>query len=82
MKINNPIEKSIQQILASIFPSIEGEFQKEWGPNEIENWDSMSHLNLVMSLSETFDISLDFEEVMAIGTIGDIFYILKKKGIL
>ena len=72
---------NIQQVLNSVFPSFEGKFHEEWGPDDIEGWDSMSHLDLVMALRDEFDISLDFEDVMAIGKIGDIISILGKKGI-
>ena len=34
-----------------------------------------------MALSQKFDITLEFEEVLFIETIGDIFKFLKKKGI-
>ena len=68
-------------ILREVFPSINSEIHNNWGPNEIKDWDSLTHLNLVIALGEKFDVSLEFEEVMSIETIGDIFIVLKNKGI-
>jgi acyl carrier protein len=73
------IKVRVQKTLETVFSSTEGEFKEEWGPNDIEDWDSMAHLNLVMALGEEFKIDLDFEEVMSIGTVGDILTILEKK---
>ncbi len=73
------IKERIQKVLASIFSSDNGIFADEKGPNEIEEWDSMNHLSLVMALGEEFDITLEFEEVMEIEKVGDIFPIIIKK---
>jgi acyl carrier protein len=77
--MKNNIKARVQKTLETVFSSTEGEFKEEWGPNDIEDWDSMAHLNLVMALGEEFKIELDFEEVMSIGTVGDILTILEKK---
>jgi len=69
----------VQKILQSVFPHVQGEFKEEWGPDDIENWDSMTHLNMVMALGDEFKIDLDFNEVMEIVTIGDIYKILNIK---
>ena len=77
--MKNNIKVRVQKTLGTVFTSVEGEFKEEWGPKEIEDWDSMAHLNLVMAIGEEFEINLDFEEVMSIGTVGDILKIIKIK---
>ena len=67
--------------LLEVFPSLNGEINESWGPDQIQDWDSLAHLNLVMVLVEKFDVSLEFEEVMSIETVGDIFRVLNEKGI-
>jgi len=79
--MKNNIKVRVQKTLETVFSSTEGEFKEEWGPNEIEDWDSMAHLNLVMAIGEEFKINLDFEEVMSIGSVGDVLMILEKKGL-
>ena len=76
--INN-VKIRVQKILQSVFPHVQGEFKEEWGPDDIENWDSMTHLNMVMALGDEFKIDLDFNEVMEIETVGDIYKILNRK---
>ena len=76
--INN-IKIRVQKILFTVFPHVQGEFKEEWGPDDVENWDSMTHLNMVMALGDEFKIDLDFNEVMEIVTVGDIYKILNRK---
>ena len=74
-------KKQVYKVIKDVFPSLDGEINNDWGPDQIQDWDSLAHLNLVMSLGEKFDVSLEFEEVMSIETIRDIFRVLNEKGI-
>ena len=76
--INN-VKIRVQVVLYTVFPHVQGEFKEEWGPDDIENWDSMTHLNMVMALGDEFKIDLDFNEVMEVVTVGDIYKILNRK---
>ena len=73
------IQNRLQLVLRSVFPSVSQDCPDEWGPDEIEDWDSMAHLNLVMAVGEEFGVELDFNEIMGIGTVGDILKIIKIK---
>ena len=76
--INN-VKNRVQAVLYTVFTHVQGEFKEEWGPDDIENWDSMTHLNMVMALGDEFKIDLDFNEVMEIGTVSDVYKILNRK---
>lgn len=78
--MNASVKERIQKVLVSVFVSHNGHFPDECGPADVEGWDSLGHLDLVMALSVEFEIELEFEEVMAIEKIGDIHTILEKKG--
>ena len=54
------IQDRLQLVLKTVFPSISQDCQYEWGPDEIEGWDSMAHLNLVMAVGEEFGVELDY----------------------
>ena len=79
--MNAENKKIVNEILFGVFPTLDGEINMSWGPNQIQDWDSLNHLNLVMALGQKFDVTLEFEEVLSIETVGDIFIVLNKKGI-
>ncbi len=75
------LKAEVETVLNNIFPTLNGRIEDWWGPNEIEGWDSMKHLDLVMALGERFQISLEFEEILSIESIEDIYLTLEKRGI-
>ncbi len=79
--MNLSLQQRIQKVLASVFISHKGDFLDEYGPEDIEGWDSIGHLDLAMAISTEFEIELEFEEVMAIEKVGDIIKTLEQKGI-
>ncbi len=79
--MNTENRKIVNETLLEVFPSLNGEINQSWGPDEIQDWDSLAHLNLVMTLGKKLDVSLEFEEVMSIENVGDIFRVLDDKGV-
>ena len=79
--MNAENKKIVNETLFEVFPSLAGEINEIWGPDQIQDWDSLNHLNMVMELSQKFDVILEFEDVLSIETIGDIFKVLNEKGI-
>lgn len=74
----NNIER-LNRILESVF-SIKNisKIEDNFGPDEIDEWDSLNHIELITELEEKFEISLAVEDVSRMYTIGDIKKILKK----
>jgi acyl carrier protein len=46
----------------------------------IAEWDSMSHLVLVEELERTYNISIDMEDILDMGSVEKIKSLLKKHG--
>ncbi len=55
------------------------DLSKDMGPEEIPNWDSMSHVSLTSELESRFGISFEIDEIMEMENIGAIVSILKRK---
>ena len=73
--------EKVEKILISVFPVFKKKIDPDWGPEEVEGWDSLAHLNLVMEINKEFGINLEFDEVMTIEKISDIYRILLDKKI-
>ncbi len=46
---------------------------------DIEPWDSMNHLNLLMALELRYGIKFSLSEIEAIATLGDILDLIRRK---
>lgn len=77
----NNLEK-FNKVIQSVFGVKDiKEIDDSFGPDEIEGWDSLSHVELVMGIEENFEISLAVPDISRMYTIGDIKKILEKYGV-
>ena len=75
------------QIFSKIIESVWGiknisEIEDSFGPDEIKDWDSLSHIELVIGIEEEFEISVAVQDVSRMYTIGDIKKILGKYDVI
>ena len=57
------------------------DIKDEMSPDDIEQWDSITHMDLCSKFEDTFDISLDVEDIAEMETIGQMKEILRKYGV-
>ncbi len=50
-------------------------------PDTIERWDSLKHMNLVLSLEEEFSITFSDEEIVKMLSVGIVIETLKARGL-
>lgn len=50
-------------------------------PETISEWDSMSHLNLVMALESEFGISVSADDVLELRSVAAIRRLLRARGV-
>ncbi|MBW9153566.1 acyl carrier protein [Clostridium estertheticum] len=74
--------EKLNKVLRDVFDikKIE-DINDDMGPDEIENWDSIGHVELITSLEEVFDIALNVVDISRMYTIGDIKKIVGKYGV-
>jgi len=70
-------------ILAEIFEIdreilIDGD---ELTPDDIENWSSISHMELICRFEETFNIEIDVEDITEMDSLGAMKDILRQYGV-
>jgi acyl carrier protein len=73
------MRKEIVSIMSDVFElnllELEGDIKQE----DIENWDSLSHLTLVVELEEFFSVSFEPEDISEMNSLEKIQVILQKK---
>jgi len=77
----NNLEK-LNKVLRDVFDLKKTEaINDDMGPDDIESWDSLGHVELITGLEEVFDISLDVVDISRMYTVGDIKKIVGKYGV-
>ncbi|MBU3158677.1 acyl carrier protein [Clostridium frigoris] len=74
--------EKLNKVLRDVFDikKIE-DINDDMGPDEIENWDSLGHVELITNLEEVFDIAINVVDISRMYTIGDIKKTVEKYGI-
>lgn len=57
------MEEKIKQVMASVFEVPAESIHEMSSADNIENWDSLHHMNLVVALEEEFKVSFDDEQI-------------------
>jgi acyl carrier protein len=71
--------------LASVFNKAFGleidRFSTSLAPEDVPNWDSIGHMNLVMYLEQEFNQHFEVDEIMEMSSSAKILEILVAKGV-
>jgi acyl carrier protein len=76
------LDKRLEKVIRGVFPIEEEIIDENWTSEDIPDWDSVGHLNLIMEIEKAFDIKIEIEEMFEVEKLGDISRILKKKNAL
>ena len=76
------MDQRLEKVIRDVF-LIEGDvIDGNWTSDDIPDWDSVGHLNLIMEVEKEFAVKFEIEEMFEIEKLGDITKILDKKGVL
>jgi len=47
----------------------------------VDAWDSLKHMELVVSLEQSFEIQLSFDEIVTMQSVSEIKRVLRERGV-
>jgi len=69
----------IRELAADILGVDPGTLHDSAGPENIPNWDSVNHLNIVLAIEQAFGIELDPEDIEQMQSIGAMVAVVDRK---
>lgn len=73
------ILSKIQKLLAEIIDNEELVIDESSSPSTVEDWDSLTHFNLIMELQKEFGIKFGAAEIQGWQNVGDIISSISAK---
>jgi len=73
------IENKIKKVMSTIFNIDLNEISDNSSPNNIDKWDSMAHMNLIVELEKEFDLLFDANEITEMINFKSIMLIVTNK---
>ena len=68
----------IQEIFQDLLDDEELEITEETSMDNLEEWDSLVHINLVAAVEDEFGIKLSAEDIAGIHSVADILSVIDK----
>lgn len=78
MVADNLIEK-LNDVLRDIFDDDTINASRDTIAADVENWDSMGHIRLVLAVEESFDVKFATPEISSFKNVGDLVDLIEKK---
>ena len=75
------MDTRLRTLLAGILRTSEEKIGDDLAMKDSEAWDSLKHMDLVMSLEQTFDIQLTFDEIVQMQNLREIKRVLRERGV-
>lgn len=71
--------EKLNDVFRMVFDDDTLQIAPEMTANDIDGWDSLSHINLITSVEATFAIRFTQKELMTLKNIGDLLKIIESK---
>lgn len=75
----NEILKKVQDIFCDILDDEDIQLSTETTADDIEDWDSLSHIQLVVAIEKSFGIKFTSKEIMSWDNVGDMIDCIASK---
>ena len=73
------IKERLQEIFRDIFDDEELEIREEMSAKDIEAWDSLAQINLIIAIEKEFGVKFNLEEVSKLKNIGEMLGLISLK---
>lgn len=71
--------KKLKPIFKRIFSKNDYVFDRKLSADDVEEWDSLSHMNLIVAIEKEFKISFTLDELEKQNNVGDTIDLILKK---
>lgn len=69
----------LEQVFQTVFEDDEIEISNETTADDIDAWDSLTHVQLIVAVEKEFSLKFSTVEVMKLKNVGDFIALIEKK---
>ncbi|MCI9583789.1 MAG: acyl carrier protein [Clostridium sp.] len=73
------VKKQLQEIFRDVFDDGSIELFDEMTSEDVEDWDSLSHMTLIGEIERVFAIELTTDEILKAKNVGEFIRVIEKK---
>ena len=73
------IKEKLETIFRDVFDDEEIEIYEEMTADDVEDWDSLIHIQLIVAVEKAFSVKFQTAEVISLNNVGEFMELLKEK---
>ena len=73
------VKKRLNEVFCRVFDDPSIQINEAMVARDIEGWDSLAHVNLIVAVEKKFKISFSTKEVSALRNVGDFLKLILRK---
>ena len=73
------ILNSLEEIFKDIFDDEELKLERETSADDIDDWDSLAQINLIVAIEKEFNVKFSLEEVATLKNVGEMADLIERK---
>ncbi len=75
----NEIEEKVTQIFRTVFNEPTLVIDHKTTANDVDAWDSLSHLNMISAVEKAFDVKFKLKNLVKLKNVGDLLQTIETK---
>jgi acyl carrier protein len=75
------MDQKLAALLAEVFGLRESEISPQLNKEDIDSWDSLKQMDLVVSLEREYNLALDMPDIVEMTGVESIISVLQRKGV-
>ena len=81
MQNEQEIISKLENIFREVFVDNKLQISNATNADDIESWDSLTHMQLINEVEEHFKVTFTLDEVMQLNDVGNLVQLIKSKGV-
>lgn len=77
--MKSEVFQKVEEIFREVFDQEELEIHEETCAEDIEDWDSLEQINLLIAMEKEFDIKFELKEVSQLKNVGEMVSLIQEK---
>lgn len=75
------MSETVENLLSEVLQMPASNITDDLAMKNVDAWDSLKHMELIVLLEQNFAVELSFDEIVAMQSVGQIKHVLREKGV-
>jgi len=75
------VDGKVENLLSEVLQMRASEITDDLTMKNVDAWDSLKHMELIVALEQSFDVQLSFDEIVAMQSVSEIKRVLRERGV-